>query len=531
MAAKVLVSDPVAAEGVAILRRAGLEVDVRTGLTKDELIQVIGDYDALAVRSETKVTADVLEAARKLRIIGRAGVGVDNIDVERATQQGILVVNSPEGNTIAAAELTVALLLALSRNIAQAGASMKVGEWKRSKYVGVEVYGKTAGVIGLGKIGREVAKRLLAMEMSVLAYDPFLSREQADSLGIRLVDLDALYRQSDYITVHVPKTRETAGMIGPAQIEQMKDGVRLINVARGGILQEEALLAGLQSGKIAGAAIDVWEQEPTPPTNPLALHPNVVATPHLGASTEEAQVGVAVDIAEQIVDVLQGRSARAAVNMPSLAPDVLAATAPYLRLAEKIGSFQSQLSTSGVASVEVLYDGNFAQNQTVHLTRALMKGLLQPILSASVNYVNAPALAQQRGIRLTESRVEGRSGAAESENRITVKATAQSGKHCTIGGALFAGDPRIVSIDGYSVDFKPEGVLIVTQHTDKPGIVGRVGTLLGTLGVNIAGMYLGRATPMGRAVMTLSLDSPAPPEVIQQIAGFEGMEVVRQVEL
>ncbi len=529
--AKVLVSDPVAAEGVAILRRGGLEVDVRTGLTPAELIEIIGEYDALAVRSETRVTAEILNAASKLKIIGRAGVGVDNIDVERATQKGILVVNSPEGNTIAAAELSVALLLALSRSIPQAAASMKAGKWDRKRYVGVEVYGKTAGVIGLGKIGREVAKRLLGMEMVVLAYDPFLGREQADALGVRLTDLETLYRQSDYITVHVPKTKDTAGMIGAAQIEMMRDGVRLINVARGGIMQEAALLESIQSGKIAGAAVDVWEAEPTAPDNPLALLPQVIATPHLGASTEEAQVGVAVDIAEQIVDVLQGRPARAAVNMPSLGADVLAQTAPYLALAEKMGSLQTQLASGSLASVEILYQGDFEQSQIVHLTRALMKGLLQPILSESVNYVNAPTLAEARGIRVTESR---RSRDAEGEYPELVSVTARTGDNSahSLSGTVFGrADLRIVALDGYGVDFKPEGHHIITRHTDKPGIVGRVGSILGEESVNIAGMYLGRSSESGRAVMALSLDQPAPPSVMAQIAAMEGMESARLVEL
>lgn len=530
MAAKVLVSDPVAAEGVAILRRAGLDVDVRTGLTKDELIQIIGDYDALAVRSETKVTADVLDVAGRLKIIGRAGVGVDNIDVERATQKGILVVNSPEGNTIAAAELTVALLLALGRNIAPAAASMKAGEWKRSKYVGVEVYGKTVGVVGLGKIGREVARRLLAMEMAVLAYDPFLSSEQAQALGVRLVDLDTIYRQSDYITVHVPKTKDTAGMIGADQIAQMKDGVRLVNVARGGIIQETALLQGIQSGKVAGAAVDVWEAEPTAPDNPLALDPRIVATPHLGASTEEAQVGVAVDIAEQIVDVMEGRPARAAVNMPSLAPDVLAQTAPFLSLAEKIGRLHTQLSPGGgVSGVEVGYEGDWAPGQLVHITRALMKGLLAPILSESVNYVNAPTLARERGIKITESRNEERPG--EYAQLLRVSATTEAGERVICGTIFGRADARIVAIDGYNVDFKPEGVLIVTQHTDRPGIIGRVGTLLGGKNINIAGMYVGRDAHTGRAVMTLSLDEAVPGDVMAEITQLPGMESARLVEL
>lgn len=529
--AKVLVSDPVAAEGVAVLRRAGLEVDIRTGLSKEELIQIIGDYDALAVRSETKVTAEALDAAKNLKIIGRAGVGVDNIDVERATQNGILVVNSPEGNTIAASELTVTLILALARNVPQAAATMKAGEWKRSKFVGVEVYGKTVGVIGLGKIGREVAKRLQGMEMNILAYDPFLSEEQAAKLGVRSVSLEAIYRQADYITVHVPKTKDTAGMIGPAQFEMMKDGVRIINVARGGIIDETALLNALDSGKVAGAAIDVWEQEPVPTDHPLAHHPLVIATPHLGASTEEAQIGVAIDIAEQIVDVMQGRAARAAVNMPSLPADMLSKTAPFLRLAERIGSMQSQLSSTGIVAMDVLYEGDFAQNQIIHITRALMKGLLSPVLASAVNYVNAPALAQQRGIQLTEARRE-ESGNPEYRNLITIKATARSGKSSIISGTVFgASDIRIVSIDGYAVDFKPEGCHIITRHTDRPGIVGRVGTLLGNNGVNIAGMYLGRAMPMGHAVMALSVDSLAAPEVLKELSAMEGMELVRQVEL
>lgn len=529
--AKILVSDPIATEGIQILQRAGFDVDVRTGLPKDELISIIGDYDALAVRSETKVTAEVLDAASKLKIIGRAGVGVDNIDVERATQRGVLVVNSPEGNTIAAAELTVTLLLALSRNIAPANASMKAGKWDRKSYTGVEVYGKTAGVVGLGKIGREVAKRLIGLEMDVLAYDPFLGQEQAQALGVRLVDLPTLYRESDYITVHVPKTKETSGMIGAEQIALMKPGVRLINVARGGIYQEAAVLEGLNAGTIGGAAFDVWESEPTPADNPLALHPRTVATPHLGASTEEAQVGVAVDIAEQIVDVLLGRPARAAVNMPSLAADLMVITAPYLKLAEKIGSLHSQLSTSGVVSVDVTYEGDFAQNQQVHLTRALMRGLLSPILSASVNYVNAPTLAAERGIRITESRRDALEN-AEFKNRIIVSARALSGRDCTIEGTIYGtSDARIVGIDGYAVDFKPEGMHLITRHQDRPGMVGKVGTLLGEANVNIAGMYCGRANKRGHSIMALSVDDTVQPEALATIAAMEGMEAVRFVEL
>lgn len=526
--AKVLVSDPVAEEGVGVLHRGGLEVDVRTGLSAQDLIALIGDYDALAIRSETKVTAEVLDAASRLKIIGRAGVGVDNIDVAHATERGVLVVNSPEGNTVAAAELTVALVMSLSRNIPQAHASMKAGEWKRSRFVGVELFGKTCGIVGLGKIGREVARRLRGLEMRVVAYDPFLSPEQADALGVRLADLETLYRESDFITVHVPRTKETAGMIGAPQIEMMKDGVRLVNVARGGIVQEQALLDALNAGKVAGAAIDVWESEPVSPDHPLALHPRVIATPHLGASTEEAQVGVAVDIAEQIVAVLSGGSARSAVNMPSLAPDVLARTAPWLRLAEKIGSLQAQLAKGSLTAVEVRFEGEFDRSQTIHITRALLKGMLTPVLSESVNYVNAPALASARGIRVTESTSD---RGDEHMDLLSVVSTDANGPHL-ISGTLFGkNDPHIVVLDGYAMDFRPEGYHIMVRNHDRPGMVGRIGTLLGASQVNIAGMYLGREFRDGTAVMALSLDGPAPEETMQAIRAIEGIRSARLVEL
>jgi D-3-phosphoglycerate dehydrogenase len=525
---KVLVSDPVAAEGVAILRRAGLEVDIRTGLSPAELLSLIGDYDALAVRSETKVTADVLDAAKKLKIIGRAGVGVDNIDVARATERGVLVVNSPEGNTIAAAELTVTLLLALARNVPQAHASMKQGEWKRSRFVGVEVYGKTAGVIGLGKIGREVAKRLRAMEMRLLAYDPFLSSEQAEGLGVQLVDLETLYRQSDFITVHIPKTKETAGMIGAEQLSLMKDGVRLVNVARGGIYDEAAVLAALESGKVAGIAFDVWESEPTPSDHPLVLHPSVVATPHLGASTEEAQVGVAVDIAEQIATVLTGGSARAAVNMPSLPAELLARTLPYLTLAEKMGSLKTQLARGSVTAIEVRYEGEFDPAQIVHLTRAALKGLLTPALGESVNYVNAPAIAASRGIKVTESK--GPRG-DEYERQLTVLATDERGTHAVTGTVYGKSDPHIVFLDTYPVDFRPTGWHLMVRNHDRPGRIGKIGSMLGDAGVNIAGMQVGRDEKDGTAVMALSLDGPMPETLLEEIRALDGILSARQVQL
>ncbi len=525
--AKVLVSDPIAAEGIAILEKAA-QVDVKTGLTKDELIAIIGDYDALAVRSETKVTADVLAAAGKLKIIGRAGVGVDNIDVAKATERGVLVVNSPEGNTIAAAELTVALLLALARNIPQADSSLRGGEWKRSKYTGVEVYKKTLGVIGFGKIGREVAKRLQAFGLNVLAYDPYLTEDQAVQLGVRQVDLNTLYRESDFITLHVPKTKETAGMIGAAQIELMKPDVRIINVARGGLIDEIALSDALRAGRIAGAAIDVYSVEPASPDNPLLKLSNVVHTPHLGASTEEAQVNVAVDIAEQIVDVLAGKPARAAVNMPSIAAEVLVKIQPYLTLAEKIGALQSQLSRGTATKVEVIYSGDFDDFPTVHITRAVLKGILEPILPESVNFVNAPGLAASRGIQVVESR---KPLSDEHSCMLTVRVTGTTGVREICGTVYGRNEVRIVHIDGYRVNIDPRGYMIVTEHTDRPGIIGKVGTLLGNENINIAGMHVGREGAGARALMILRIDEPVADTLLTQILTIDGLESAVQVHL
>lgn len=525
---KVLVSDPIAPEGIEILKRVA-DVDVKTGLPKEELANIIGDYDALAVRSETKVTAEVLARATNLKIIGRAGVGVDNIDVEAATKRGILVVNSPDGNTIAAAELTVAMLLALARNIPQADASLRAGEWKRSKYMGSEVYTKTLGVIGLGKIGREVAKRAQAFEMTVIGHDPYFKPEQAEALGITLVDLDTLYKESDYITVHTPKTKETLGMINAAKLALMKPTVRLINCARGGIIDEAALAEAARAGKIGGAAVDVFSVEPAPQDNPLLGIPNIITTPHLGASTEEAQVNVAIDIAEQIADVLQGRPARAAVNMPSVAPDVLARIQPYLTLAEKIGSLHAQLTSSTIEEVEVIYAGDFENLPTVHLTRAVLKGLLEPIVPESVNYVNAPGLAASRGIKVTESRT---AAGEEQSCMLTVRKKSASSEREICGTVFSADNIRILYIDGFRVDIRPMGPMLITQHTDQPGIIGKVGTTLGDAGINIAGMHVGRESGEGSsAVMVLKLDTPIPDAVVAQIRRIPGMESAKQVAL
>jgi D-3-phosphoglycerate dehydrogenase len=525
--ARILVSDPVAAEGIEILKQAG-QVDVITGMTKEELIACIGNYDALAVRSETKATADVLEAAKNLKIIGRAGVGVDNIDVPVATNKGIIVVNSPEGNTIAAAELTMALLLSLSRNIPQAYSSVRAGEWKRSKYVGTEVYKKTLGVIGLGKIGREVAKRAQAFGMSVVAYDPFLTADSAQKMGIELSKLEDLLKVSDFITLHLPLNKDTKYLIGAKELAMMKPTARIINVARGGVVEEAALVAAIEAGTIGGAAIDVYEQEPTPTDNPLFKLDKTVTTPHLGASTAEAQINVAIDIAEQIVDVLNGKPARSAVNMPAMSVEALAQVQPYLTLAERMGSLLGQTTDSAVSCLEITYAGDLAEMETGPITRAALVGLLRPVLGETVNFVNAPIQAESRGIKVVESHS---ASSGDYTSLISIDAQTENGTR-QISGTLFGKkDIRIVEIDGYRIDVVPEGTMLVSAHTDKPGIIGQVGTLLGNRKINIAGMHVGRQDAGKRAVMVLNVDDVIPAGVMAEILNINGIETAKQVQL
>ena len=541
---KVLVSDPLAEDGIAKLRAvASLDVDVKLGLTPDELKAIIGDYEALAVRSETKVTADILAAATKLQIIGRAGVGVDNIDVQAATQKGVVVVNSPDGNTLAAAELTVGLILALARKIPQGDATLKAGRWDRKKFVGNELYGKTVGIIGLGKIGYAVAQRLKGFEVELIAYNPFVSEAETRHMGVEPVSLDDLVRRSDYITVHAPLNNDTRNLIGTTQFAQMKNGVRLINVARGGIIDEQALADAARSGKVSGYAVDVFSKEPPDADNPL-LAPDVLAnnvlTPHLGASSEEAQIKVAVDVCEQIIDVLAGRPARTAVNLPSLSETELQAVTPYLNLAEKIGSLHMQLARHPlqegrlqegrpIAAVEVVFNGDFGNVSTSPITRAVLRGLMTPgsKASESVNMVNAPYLAQAKGIKVVEAR---RPATPDHACLLSVQAQLPVGSR-SICGTVYGGEAHIVHIDGYHVDIVPNGSMIITQHTDAPGIVGKVGTLLGSNGVNIAGMNVGRQAAGGRAVMVLMIDEPISDDLMLQIRAIGGMETAQLVTL
>ena len=516
--AKILVSDPVAKAGVEILANE-FPVDSRQKLTPEELIAIIPDYDALVVRSETKVTKEVIAAAANLKVIGRAGVGVDNIDVEAATQRGIIVLNAPEGNTIAATEHTMAMMLALARNVPQAHASLKSGLWERPKFTGVEVRGKTLGILGLGRIGSGVAKRALAMEMKVIAYDPFIRSEQADALGIEIGELDEIFARADFITLHLPLTAETKKLINKQAFAKMKPGVRIINVARGGVIEEADLAEAIQQGIVAGAAIDVFEKEPVDPANPLLQLPQVVATPHLGASTAEAQVGVAVDVAHGVLAALRGEPVTTAVNMAPIPAHVLEVIRPYFNLAERMGCLAATLAHGRVQSIDVEFAGNISDVDTKMLTVAVIKGALSPFLQESINYVNAPGMAKNRGIKVKEVKFKETDNFA---NLIKVR-VATDKDYCCVKGTLFGKEGRIVMINDYRVDFVPQGWLMIGPHIDRPGIIGKVGTILGSQGINIASMQVGRSEKAGNQMMVLSVESSIPLPILDQLKAVDGI--------
>ncbi|MDJ0621240.1 MAG: phosphoglycerate dehydrogenase [Calothrix sp. MO_192.B10] len=524
---KVLVSDPIDQTGIDILSQVAT-VDVKLGLKPEELIQIIGDYDALMIRSGTRVTEEIVAAGTNLKIIGRAGVGVDNVDVPAATRQGIVVVNSPQGNTIAAAEHALAMMLSLSRYIPDANASVKSGKWDRKTYVGAEVYKKTIGVVGLGKIGSHVAKVAKAMGMKLLAYDPFLSNERAEQLGCQLVDLDLLLQQSDYITLHIPKTPESTHLINAERLAKMKPNARIINCARGGIVDESALAEALKSGKIAGAALDVFESEPLKESALQSLGKEMILTPHLGASTTEAQVNVAIDVAEQIRDVLLGLPARSAVNIPGLSPDILEELKPYMQLAETLGNLVGQLAGGRVEVLNVRLQGELATNRSQPLVIASLKGLLFQALRERVNYVNASLEAKDRGIRVIETRDEAVKDYAGS---LHLEATGNLGTHSVTGALLGDGEIRVTNIDGFPINVPPSQYMLFTVHRDMPGIIGKIGSLLGSFNVNIASMQVGRKIVRGDAVMVLSIDDPLPEGILSEITKVQGIRDAYTVTL
>ncbi|MDK2862869.1 MAG: D-3-phosphoglycerate dehydrogenase / 2-oxoglutarate reductase [Methanomicrobiaceae archaeon] len=524
---RVLVSDPLAEEGLDILKEF-CDLDIKTGLTEDHLVDIIGDYDALLVRSGTEVTARVIEAGKRLKFIGRAGAGVDNIDTEAATRKGIIVANAPEGNTLAATEHTMAMMLALARNIPQANASVKKGEWKRSKFMGVELNEKVLGIVGFGRIGREVAKRAQAMEMKCIAYDPFISSERAASLGVEMVTLEDLFRRADVITVHTPLIKETHHMINAGAIATMKDGVRLINCARGGIIDEKALADGIASGKVAGAALDVFESEP-PTDSPVIGLEQVIVTPHLGASTVEAQKNVAISIANQCISVLSGGSAKYVVNAPVVPMEQQALIEPYARLAQKMGRLLIQLIEGRLEAIDVTYGGEAANlPNTKFITRMILKGMLDPILQVPVNLVNAEFVAKERGIRLSETTTEEAQG---FRNIITITARTDRMAETVSGSVSSPNRARIVSIGGYMTDLTPTGHVVISRHTDKPGVIGKVATILGRANVNIAGMQVGRHRPGEEALMVLTVDSPVPPEAMGEIKRVDGIHTAKYAEI
>ena len=524
---KVLVSDSIDRAGIDILSQVAT-VDIKLGLKPEELIKIIGEYDALMIRSGTRVTKEVIEAGAHLKIIGRAGVGVDNVDVPAATRQGIVVVNSPEGNTIAAAEHTVAMMLALSRHIPDANASVKNGGWDRKTFVGAEVYKKTLGIIGLGKIGSHVAAVAKAMGMKLLAFDPFISRERAEQIGCQLVDLDLLAQQADYITMHIPKTPETTHLINSEMLAKMKPTTRIINCARGGIIDEEALATAVKEGTIAGAALDVYESEPLQESPLKSLGKEIVLTPHLGASTAEAQVNVAVDVAEQIRDVLLGLPARSAVNIPGLNPDVLEELKPYMQLSETLGNLVGQLAGGRVELLNVSLQGELATNRSQPLVVAALKGLLFQALRERVNYVNASIEAKERGIRVIETRD---ASVKDYAGSLHLEATGNLGTHSVTGALLGDGEIRVTNIDGFPINVPPSHHMLFTVHRDMPGIIGKIGSLLGSFNVNIASMQVGRKIVRGDAVMVLSLDDPLPEGILAEITKVAGIRDAYTVTL
>lgn len=526
---KVFVADSISARGIEELGREGqLDVHVQTGLSEDALADAITDFAGLVVRSQTKVTAKILQAAKNLRAVGRAGVGVDNVDVDVATKRGVVVLNAPGANTISTAEHAFSLLLSLARNIARADASVKAAKWDRKNLEGVELYSKTLGIIGLGRIGSELSRRAIAFGMRVLAVDPYLSASRARSLQIELIeDIDDLLAAADFISLHTPLTPETHHLLNAEKLAKTKRGVRVINCARGGLLDERALADAITSGHVAGAALDVFENEPLEADSPLRKLSNIILTPHLGASTAEAQESVGIEIAQSIRAVLLDGTIRNAVNMPTLDAKTLAVIGPHLRFGEKLGRFLSQLAPRRVDNLNINYSGKVNEVDTTAITRAVLKGFLQSAGGKEVNEVNAPAFAESLGLKITETRL---SAPGDYSDMLELSATAE-GKSVSVGGAFFGATPRIVSINTRPVEARPSGVLLVLENNDKPGMVGRIGTLLGTHGVNIATMSLSRNQAGGTALTVLNLDSALTEDLLAEIRASDDIRSAQLIAL
>lgn len=523
---KILIADRVVEEGIDILRNHA-EVDIRTGLKPEELLTIIGDYDAMVVRSQTQVTADVIKAGQKLQVVARAGVGVDNIDVEEATRQGIVVVNAPTSNTISATEHTIALMLALARHVPQANTVLKSGQWQRNKFIGTEVRNKTLGIIGLGNIGSEVAKRARGLEMKVIAYDPFISVDHAQKLQVEIVPLKQLLQESDFISLHVPLTTTTKGIIGAKEISLLKPTARLINTARGGLIDEVALTKAIRENKVAGAAFDVFTVEPTTESI-LFGENNIIVTPHLGASTTEAQTTVARDIAEQIIAVLKGQPAKYAVNAPFISAEIFSVLAPFIKAATIAGKLVSQLVEGQMRSIQIKYEGEIANYDTNTFKAAILGGLLEQISEERVNLVNASLIATRRGLTAAEQK---ETACENYASLITVAATTSTGA-TTVATTVMRGETHIVRVNDYWIDIVPdEGYFLFSDHLDRPGVLGAVGRVTGDTNINISSMHVGRLQRRGQALMILVLDEPLTEEIKQKILSIPDIHSAKLVKL
>ncbi len=516
---KVLISDPLAEAGVNLLRDAGLQVDVRTGLSPDELVAIIPDYDALIIRSGTRVTAEVIAAARKLKVIARAGVGVDNIDIPAATQAGVIVANAPTGNVAAAAEHAIALMFALARNVAEAHRSMRAGQWNRKAFMGVEIRNKTLGLVGLGRVAGHVCRRAVGLGMDIIAFDPYVTPDYASRLGAELVELDDLLARSDFISLHLPMNDATRHFINAETLAKIKPGARLINTSRGGVISEADLLAALDAGQLAGAALDVFETEPLPANSPLRVHPHIVLTPHIGGSTTEAQYQVALDAAEQVVEALNNRPARYAINAPLIPSSDIEFISPFIGLVEAMGRFLHQFQPMQVERVELTVHGPLAEYDTKILQAAALRGLLAGVVEERVNVVNADFIAHRRGIIVSEYRQ--RHHYERYENMVTLTVCAGE-QIVSVKGSVLHSEPYIVAVADRWVEFQPDGNYLVSWHQDRPGVIGRLGMLLGDNDINIAFMHVGRMTPRGVAIIVIKTDESIPDVLLPEINAILG---------
>ncbi len=525
---KILVSDNLSKQGVEILEKeSGIEVDVNTGLPKEELIKIIPNYDGLIVRSATKVTADVIAAAKNLKVIGRAGVGVDNIDLEAAGKQGIIVMNAPDGNMITTAEHAMALMLSMSRNIPQANASVKLDKkWSPKTFMGVELYGKTMGIIGLGRIGSVVAERARGFAMKVIAYDPFVAKEQAEKIGVEIVELKDLLQRADFISLHSPKVGDKP-LLGKEELNSVKPGVRIINCARGQLIDEAALIQAIKDGKVAQAALDVYSKEPLDPSSPLLDVPEIICTPHLGASTEEAQDKVAIAICDQLIDFLKYGSIRNAVNMPSIDEETLKQIKPYLELGSDLGQMASQMVEGPITQVKVQYNGEVSNLNVQPITIAVLKGLLTRSMEG-INMVNAPFIAKERGIEVQELKSN---EIKEYTSTIQVQVTTKQGSRDITGSIFGKGDPRIVRFDEYNFEAVISKHMLVLRNKDVPGVIGKLGNVLGHNNINIAGFHLGRLDKTGNAVSVINIDSPPTSETLRELRDTPNVIEVHSVVL